>query len=604
MQTRLSLLATPALAVSILLPAIPAQAIELGDPPTFPAYQPPAPEATLAATAAAGLSVATAQREAVRNLYNALYLASDNAPMGWTGSIVGCNPGTTSQAYRKAVVLRINVIRALAGVPAAVTLDSGFNAKAQQAALMMSANKQLNHKPPSTWGCYSADGAEAAGKSNLALGNAGPGAIAQGYLADPGSNNAAAGHRRWLLYPQTQQMGTGDVAGDATHPPANALWIQDGHLFNIRPPTRNGFVAWPPPGYTPYPLAFARWSLSYPDADFSQATVSMSRNGAAVPTKLEPIANGYGENTLVWLPTDPLLTDPAPLAGTDAVFSVSVQNVKINGQARAFSYKVKLFDPLRRGADTVLPTISGSAQPTVGQNNSYSIAGKPPLSNGYDWLYAKSSPYTAVQGAENGLGKMLAATSQDYPVIADGVAAIGTKSYHLNHSNNCTEQTLTLNQTLVPSANAVLKFYSRLGLASTEEVAAVQISLVDSNQWKDIYTQAGATPPGGAADWGEQTFALRSIPLKAYSGKLIKLRFNFKQANHCYLPGLDIGWYIDNVALTGATAVATPKIKAATAAGAFTFNPPSQGQYVLGARGKIKGYPLEWGGIKTVNAVP
>src|SRR5205809_968253 len=38
----------------------------------------------------------------------------------------------------------------------------------------------------------------AAGKSNIALGNAGPDAITA-YIEDFGGNNAAAGHRRWIL---------------------------------------------------------------------------------------------------------------------------------------------------------------------------------------------------------------------------------------------------------------------------------------------------------------------------------------------------------------------------------------------------------------------
>lgn len=65
----------------------------------------------------------------------------------------------------------------MAGVPATVVLSGEFTAKAQKAALMMSVNRQLSHSPDSTWICYSAEGAEAAGKSNLYLGVYGPSAI-------------------------------------------------------------------------------------------------------------------------------------------------------------------------------------------------------------------------------------------------------------------------------------------------------------------------------------------------------------------------------------------------------------------------------------------
>jgi hypothetical protein len=591
-------------AAGILLPAAPTPAQELGPPPTFPAYLPAPRTGQVPQVAASGLSVSTAQRETVRNFYNALFLASDGVAMGWTGSLSTCTPGTTNPAYRDAVALRINVIRALAGVPAGVTLDSTYNAKAQQSALMMSANKQLSHAPAASWPCYTAAGAEAASHSNLNLGSAGADAISQGYLADTGDNNTAIGHRRWLLYPQTQQMGTGDIPGDSTHPPINDLWVFDSHTFDARPATRNEYVAWPPPGYIPYNIVYARWSFSYPNADFTAATVSMSRNGVSVPVVLEPLANGYGDNTIVWRPTDSLLTNPSPLANTDAVFTVNVnnvQNVKITGQTRSFSYTVKLFDPNRNGEDTILPKVSGNAQAVVGQNNLYQILGQPPLATSFDWLSAKTSAYNAVQGAENGLGQMAAATSAGYAVIATDAAAVGTHSYHLNHSNNCTEQTLTLQQNLLPTSKSVLSFYSRLGLVDPAETAAVQVSADGGKQWQDVYTQSRPAS-GSGTDWGELTFNSRQVSLSAFAGKIIKVRFNFKQANRCYFPGVGIGWYLDNVAFANTSAVTAQKIAAAAADKTFNFNPAAAGHYVLAARGKIKGHPLEWGVFKSVTA--
>ena len=73
--------------------------------------------------------------------------------------------------------MRINYFRAMAGLPGDVVFDTTWNAQCQEAALMMIAEGNLSHSPPTGWACYSADGATAAGKSNLALGNHGPGAI-------------------------------------------------------------------------------------------------------------------------------------------------------------------------------------------------------------------------------------------------------------------------------------------------------------------------------------------------------------------------------------------------------------------------------------------
>ena len=168
-------------------------------PATFPSRRP-----------TAGLRVDPAHREASRTFFITYYQNAAAPAHGWTGDLAACDAGTTSAAFRDAVLLRINYFRAMAGVPAQVTLSDTYNAKAQQAALMMSVNDQLSHNPPATWHCYTADGAEAAGNSNLALGIYGWDAIT-GYMQDPGTGNGAVGHRRWILYPQTQTMGTGDI---------------------------------------------------------------------------------------------------------------------------------------------------------------------------------------------------------------------------------------------------------------------------------------------------------------------------------------------------------------------------------------------------------
>ena len=64
--------------------------------------------------------------------------------------------------FQDATALRVNYFRAMAGVSAAVTFSDALGAKAQQAALMMSANNSLSHFPPTTWLDYTQAGAEAA----------------------------------------------------------------------------------------------------------------------------------------------------------------------------------------------------------------------------------------------------------------------------------------------------------------------------------------------------------------------------------------------------------------------------------------------------------
>ena len=291
-----------------------------------------------------GLVVDIKDRQAVLDFYNQDYLGWTSATPAWTGSQSACNPGATSTAFKEAVAHRINFFRAMAGVPGIITMVDASNLKAQAAALMMSANNNLNHSPPSSWKCYTALGAAGAGSSNLALGVYGWNAITL-YMQDPGSGNTAGGHRRWVLYPPTKQMGTGDVPGSGSYSSSNSLVVFGNPLTSPAPAPRDGFVAWPPAGFVPHPLVFARWSFSIAGADFSAAAVSMSSKGSAISVTLSPVANGYGDNTLVWIPLG--LGDSAawPTITADTTYTVTVSNVKISGTPHSYTYAVTVFNP-------------------------------------------------------------------------------------------------------------------------------------------------------------------------------------------------------------------------------------------------------------------
>ena len=172
----------------------------------------------------AGLGARTA---AVRS-FQQEYLGTAGVDAGWTGSHASCTPGTTKSTFQNAVLRRINYFRSLAGVPATVSWNDGYSQKAQAAALLMSANGNLSHAPASNWTCFSSAAKDAAGSSDLSLGIYGPEAI-NVYMEDGGDNNYFVGHRRWILYPQTREMGTGDVPGTSSYESSNALWVFDGN---------------------------------------------------------------------------------------------------------------------------------------------------------------------------------------------------------------------------------------------------------------------------------------------------------------------------------------------------------------------------------------
>jgi hypothetical protein len=279
------------------------------------------------------------ERLASMNLYLQHYLAYEGTPIGWTGNHATCNMGDTSQPFRAAVLSRINYFRTMAGLPT-MALNDEYSRKAQAAALMMSVNRKLSHSPTPDWLCYSSDGAQAAGSSDLFLGVMGWDAIT-GFVLEGG----VVGHRRWILYPQTEEMGTGDIPSTQSYPAANALWVFDSNMWGPRPATRDEFVAWPPPTYVPYQVINDHWSLSYPEADFSSATVTMACGGANVPVTLESVVNGYGENTLIWIPVGIGGGGSWPKPQADTTYTVNIRQVIVGGQSRSFNYSVIVFDP-------------------------------------------------------------------------------------------------------------------------------------------------------------------------------------------------------------------------------------------------------------------
>lgn len=283
---------------------------------------------------AAGMPVvladaAPSDRAAALDTYLSMVEAT-RVPAGWTGSVNGCVQGTESGASIEATRGTVNTLRDFAGLRP-VTFDAELNRKALAAALMMRAANSLSHDPGPGWPCYTADGDEGAGRSNLYLGRSGAGAMI-GYVDDDGV--ASLGHRRWLLDPRGATFGTGSTGT------TNALLV-------IGPPAAQPMVpevvAWPPSGHVPWPLVFTDWSaaISVPGTvDLSSAAVNVTVDGQARPTSgVTPLADGYGSGrTLKWNVgiTEGDRQGPRQVA-------VTIGNVLVDGVPRTFTYSLEAF---------------------------------------------------------------------------------------------------------------------------------------------------------------------------------------------------------------------------------------------------------------------
>lgn len=272
-----------------------------------------------------------AARQKVIDDYNNNYLGSNLASSGWTGNTASCIAGTVSAESHAKTLQRINYFRRQVGLNDNITFDTTKNRKCQEAALMMTSNGALNHTPPTSWKCYTADGAAAAGASNLSSGSHSSGAITQ-FMQDFGSSNQAVGHRRWILYSRAIQMGHGSTHSNS------ALWVIGGAA--PKPPANMpAFISWPPSGYVPAPLVYARWSFGIPGADFTNTKVEMKNPaGAAMALNIVHFNGSYGDRTIVWEPTGVKTNITA-----DEAYQVTVKDVKLSdGTIKSFNYSVTL----------------------------------------------------------------------------------------------------------------------------------------------------------------------------------------------------------------------------------------------------------------------
>ena len=242
-------------------------------------------------------TIDTADRAAVVAAYRTELQPLLSLRTGWTGSVATCDPGTVSARNQRAVRRAVNYVRGMAGLMP-VTMDPDLSVMSQAAALIMLANSTLTHTPDSSMTCWTKAGSDGAGHGNLTMSwgyeerKAPTGARAVvGYMTDSGDNNTPVGHRRWLLYPGLKVIGNGDTTA------GNSIYVVSNRWRTVAP----SWVSWPTAGFFPRELEpEGRWSVSYPKADFSGASVQITRGSTVLPVSVYPTHVGYGENTLVW----------------------------------------------------------------------------------------------------------------------------------------------------------------------------------------------------------------------------------------------------------------------------------------------------------------
>jgi hypothetical protein len=279
------------------------------------------------------IPVNNVSRQVAKELYEDFYTPSISGgdDISWTGDEATCEAGNIPQETKDKIFMRLAYYRKAAGLHNDMDENASKSDKAQQAAMMMKANNQLEHSPPNSWKCYSAAGKDGAGSSLLTRSKNAE--ALDSYIRDQGSKNGPVGHRRWLLWPKLQEIGIGNTDS------SNAIWV----LGNTGVPLESApeFIAWPPEGYIPDTMVSPRWSFSIADADFTATRDTMKdQNGAPINLQLEALDNQFGDRTIVWVPQG-----ISKNVSEDTNYIVTLEDVGVDGTVRNYAYTVILFDP-------------------------------------------------------------------------------------------------------------------------------------------------------------------------------------------------------------------------------------------------------------------
>lgn len=273
--------------------------------------------------------------------------------------VANCKAGTLGANVRAEALATINTIRALHKLPA-VSYSDADQAEAMESALMMAANGQLSHTPPTSWKCYSASGSAGAGSSNLY------GSVPSPYLSLTPTDTIFAGwmteirnivadnvgHRRWILSPFLTSIAYGRVAGSNGGNRTDATSLKVFGQTNapaVNAAALPAYVAYPQGDYparyfdTAALLSFSaiidpNRSGNNSVVDYAAATVRVvAQNGADLSVSAISFDTlGYGvPNNIQW--------KVAGLA-RNVSYTVTIDNVRVRGVARSYSYGFRIVD--------------------------------------------------------------------------------------------------------------------------------------------------------------------------------------------------------------------------------------------------------------------
>jgi len=238
-----------------------------------------------------------------------------------------------------------------------VPYDPSADVATQKSALMMVANSDIEHEPPTNWYCWSQEGFDAANSSNLSIlwrtskdTQVSPHEEIIGWLID--DNVPSLGHRRWLLDPFLRAISFGSVDG-TTQIPTDFPWSHSSVLkviwddeANISGMTVPKVVAYPdgdyPSAYVKKDWFFSASILVNAQSYWANEDVSFENTQITVtgPQGALSVYDVYYDNDWFGLPNN--IQWKVQGLQDNVEYTVVLQPVIVQGASQSFSYNFRL----------------------------------------------------------------------------------------------------------------------------------------------------------------------------------------------------------------------------------------------------------------------
>ena len=251
------------------------------------------------------------------------------------------------------------------------------------------------------------------------------------------------------------------------------------------------------------------------------------------------------------------------------------------------------------------PQIIGPGEVGIGTGGKYNTTPTGGATN-WEWRRSQLAAVNTTEGAETGLENFEPSPAKPFPMRSSSIKASGRFSFHLQH-DTFDSVALIWSRTFLPGTAGRLSFMSRLGLATPDQVARVQVQVDGQAGWTEVWSQPGSVT-GSHSGKGETQFQRRTINLSSFADRSLRFRFVFAFASgSAYLKGSNshsvLGWYFDELEFSNTQEIVEAQQFETPPNEAYRFAPETEGDWLLQVRPYISGRWFPYGPPKRVKSV-